>query len=146
MQETQVQSLGLAWRIPRDRGAWWATVHGGGRKIVGHDLVAKYRQHIEWAVSWRAIKELNGGDSAQHVTMELGMRSSHRWCSSCDEWRRQTVKRAAEMGVWGRVSPPHSKAAVPQEQLLKQLWFGLLQGGWVEFYIDIIHVPFSSPI
>ena len=43
MQVTQVQSLGwedalekgmatrssfLAWRIPMDRGAWWATVHG----------------------------------------------------------------------------------------------------------------------
>ena len=42
-QETQIQSLGLedpleegvaihssilAWRIPMDRGAWWATVHG----------------------------------------------------------------------------------------------------------------------
>ena len=42
MWETQVQSLGwddpleegmatrssiLAWRIPTDRGAWWATVH-----------------------------------------------------------------------------------------------------------------------
>ena len=43
MQETLVQSLGwdnpleaglathsniLAWRIPMDRGAWWATAHG----------------------------------------------------------------------------------------------------------------------
>ena len=43
MQETWVQSLGwedlledgmathssiLAWRIPMDRGTWWATVHG----------------------------------------------------------------------------------------------------------------------
>ena len=43
MQETWVQSLGredplekgmathfsiLAWRIPMDRGAWWATIHG----------------------------------------------------------------------------------------------------------------------
>ena len=43
MQETQVQSLGwddpleegmathssiLAWRIPMDRGAWWARAHG----------------------------------------------------------------------------------------------------------------------
>ena len=43
MPETRVQSLGwedplekgmatyssiLAWRIPMDRGAWWATVHG----------------------------------------------------------------------------------------------------------------------
>ena len=43
MQETRVQSLGwedpqeegmathssiLAWKIPKDRGAWWAAVHG----------------------------------------------------------------------------------------------------------------------
>ena len=50
MQETWVQSLGqedplkkemathssiLAWRILRDRGAWWATVHGSQR--VRHD-------------------------------------------------------------------------------------------------------------
>ena len=43
LQETQVQCLGwqdplekgmathssiLAWRIPMDRGAWWATAHG----------------------------------------------------------------------------------------------------------------------
>jgi len=50
MQETWVRSLGwedalekrmathssiLAWRIPMDRGAWEATVHGGCR--VGHD-------------------------------------------------------------------------------------------------------------
>jgi len=25
----------LAWKIPMDRGAWWATVHGVAR--VGHD-------------------------------------------------------------------------------------------------------------
>ena len=25
----------LAWRIPKDRGAWWATVHGVAR--VGRD-------------------------------------------------------------------------------------------------------------
>ena len=51
MQETWVQSLGqedplekgmathssiLAWSIPMDRGAWWATVHGVIR--VEHDL------------------------------------------------------------------------------------------------------------
>ena len=29
----------LAWRIPMDRGAWQATVHGVTR--VGHDLVTK---------------------------------------------------------------------------------------------------------
>ena len=46
MQETWVQSLGwedpleegmtthssiLAWRIPMDKGAWWATVHGDAK-------------------------------------------------------------------------------------------------------------------
>ena len=46
MQETWVQSLGcedpleegmtthssnLAWRIPMDKGTWWATVHGVAR-------------------------------------------------------------------------------------------------------------------
>ena len=54
MQETWVQFLGwedpleeemathssiLAWRIPTDKGAWQATVHGVTR--VGHDLVTK---------------------------------------------------------------------------------------------------------
>ena len=54
MQETQVQSLGredplekemathssiLAWEIPRDRGAWWAAVHGVTR--VGCNLVTE---------------------------------------------------------------------------------------------------------
>ena len=47
MQETWVQSLSqedpleegmathssiLAWRIPMDRGAWWATVHGVAKR------------------------------------------------------------------------------------------------------------------
>ena len=54
MRENWVQSLGwedpleeemathssiLAWRIPTDKGAWQATVHGVTR--VGHDLVTK---------------------------------------------------------------------------------------------------------
>ena len=54
MQETQVQFLGqedplekematnsstLAWRIPKDTGAWQATVHGVAR--VGHNLATK---------------------------------------------------------------------------------------------------------
>ena len=55
MWETWVQSLGwkdpleegrethssiLAWTIPMDRGAWWATVMGLQR--VGHDWVTKH--------------------------------------------------------------------------------------------------------
>ena len=54
IQETWVQSLGwedplekemaihssiLAWRIPMDRGVWWATVHGVTR--IGHNLATK---------------------------------------------------------------------------------------------------------
>ena len=32
----------LAWRIPMDRGAWWATVHGLQR--VGSDRVTGHQQ------------------------------------------------------------------------------------------------------
>ena len=49
MQETLLQSLGrkdplekgmathssiLAWRIPTDKGAWWATVHGVAKSLT----------------------------------------------------------------------------------------------------------------
>ena len=49
VREAWVQSLGwedplkegigmhsriLAWRIPMDRGAWWATIHGGRRSLT----------------------------------------------------------------------------------------------------------------
>ena len=49
MQETLLQSLGrkdplekgmathssiLAWRIPMDKGAWWATVHGVAKSLT----------------------------------------------------------------------------------------------------------------
>ena len=55
IQETWVRSLGwedpleegmathssiLAWRIPLDRGAWWATVYGSQR--IGHDWATKH--------------------------------------------------------------------------------------------------------
>ena len=58
MQETWVRSLGweepleegmathptiLSWRIPIDRGAWWATVHGAARR---HDWVTKHPAHL----------------------------------------------------------------------------------------------------
>jgi len=58
MRETWIRSLGwedpqeegmathssiLAWRIPMDRGAWQATVHGGCR--VRHDRATKHTAH-----------------------------------------------------------------------------------------------------
>ena len=36
----------LAWKNPKYRGAWWATVHGIAR--VGHDLVTK-PPFVKWA-------------------------------------------------------------------------------------------------
>ena len=57
MQEAWVQSLGwedtleegmatnssiLAWRIPRDRGAWWAMVHG----VVESDTTEQLHFHF----------------------------------------------------------------------------------------------------
>ena len=58
MQETRVQTMGwkhplekgmathssiLAWTVPMDRRAWWATVHG---IRVGHDLATKLLLYI----------------------------------------------------------------------------------------------------
>ena len=62
IQETRVRSLGwedpleegmtihssiLAWRIPIDRGAWWATVHGVAKswnttEVTKHTLIHRY--------------------------------------------------------------------------------------------------------
>ena len=45
-KEMATHSSILAWRIPKDRGAWRATVHGVAR--VGHDLVTIPPQ-VWWA-------------------------------------------------------------------------------------------------
>ena len=37
----------LAWRIPMDRGVWWATVHGVGRKRVRKDLATEQQRRPE---------------------------------------------------------------------------------------------------
>ena len=59
VQETWVRSLGwndllekgkathpsiLAWRIPMDRGAWWATVHG----LTESDMTERLRTHVKY--------------------------------------------------------------------------------------------------
>ena len=35
-EDTATHSSILAWRIPKDRGAWWATVHGVTKSPRGH--------------------------------------------------------------------------------------------------------------
>ena len=77
MQESQVQTLGqeepleegmatpssiLAWRIPKDRGAWWAAVHGVARSRTRlsnfpfifhfHELEKKMATHSS-VLAWR---------------------------------------------------------------------------------------------
>ena len=62
MQETWVQSLSweealeesmathssiLAWRIPKDRGAWWATVHGVTESEMNEQLITA-QVPIKW--------------------------------------------------------------------------------------------------
>ena len=57
MQESWVRSLGwedslekgmathssiLAWRIPMNRGAWWATLHGVAKSQIKHSTAFKY--------------------------------------------------------------------------------------------------------
>ena len=67
IQETWVQSLGwedpleegmathssiLAWRIPMDRGAWWATVHGVAESDTTErdffSLFGELKSHMPW--------------------------------------------------------------------------------------------------
>ena len=61
----------LAWRIPMDRGVWWATVHGGGR--VGHN----------WAKSTFSTHQISLPFRGHNVGVQriMGMRIqySHRW-------------------------------------------------------------------
>ena len=46
LEEGMVAHSSVDWRIPTDRGAWWATVHGVKR--VGHDWMTKHtRFHWE---------------------------------------------------------------------------------------------------
>ena len=88
MQETWVQFLGwedpleeemathssiLAWRIPTDKGAWQATVHGVTR--VGHDLVTKPPPNQEDFPSGPEVK--NSPASAGDMGSISGPERSH---------------------------------------------------------------------
>ena len=37
-------SSNLAWRIPMDRGAWWATAHGGHKKSDVTEVTSQQQQ------------------------------------------------------------------------------------------------------
>ena len=70
MWETWVQSLGwedpleegmaihssiLAWKIPMDRGGWWATVHGFTKSPT---CLTKHRLLVDDSILWSLLREL----------------------------------------------------------------------------------------
>ena len=64
-KELATQSSILAWRIPINRGAWRATIHGVSK--VGHGLVIKppYVVYLHWCVS--------------HSIMSMGFSRQEYW-------------------------------------------------------------------
>ena len=68
--ETWVRSLGfedplekkmaalssiLAWRIPIDRGAWWATFHGVAESDTTERLCTAHSVRMTWSLGYRRI-------------------------------------------------------------------------------------------
>ena len=93
MQETWIRSLSweddqeegmathsniLAWRIPMDRGAWRATVHGVTR--VRHDWVIKHK-HIGWVIVFYKYSYPNHQNIwvEEKETIDDGMIGWHHW-------------------------------------------------------------------
>ena len=71
-KEKATQSNILAWRIPMDRGAWWATVHGVAKSRTGlSNFTFTLRQHIKEQRHYFAKK----GPSSQDYCFS----SSHVW-------------------------------------------------------------------
>ena len=125
MQETQFQSLGgeasleegvathssiLAWRIPMDRGAWWATVHG----------VAK---------SWTWLKQLNTSTTLNYLLKTFFSRYSCTEIRTLHEffWRgrghnlahSKTPEGFGEPRHWGQTNvAPNSASPFPSYWIL----------------------------
>ena len=60
----------LAWRIPTDRGAWRATVHGGGKETQLSDS-AQHQQSR--SVLWKSTCDRQSGlKSHNHQLLGLG--------------------------------------------------------------------------
>ena len=76
-EEKATHSSILAWRIPMDSGAWWATVHRVTKR-VGHDWVTKHSTaeggvvcpippQISLTVEWHAFRRRSVGFSVSLV-------------------------------------------------------------------------------
>ena len=87
MQESWVRSLGwedslekgmathssiLAWRIPMNRGAWWATLHGVAKSQTKHSTAFKYSRLFMWSTGE------GNGKPLQYSCLENPMNSMKR--------------------------------------------------------------------
>ena len=52
-EEMATHSSILAWKIPMDRGAWWATVHGVAKSQTWLKWLNMYNTCTVWVLSWR---------------------------------------------------------------------------------------------
>ena len=59
----QTHSRILAWRIPMDRGAWWAVVHGFTKSQMRLNSTAKHKSYIHSFAGSSAVKNLPSGDA-----------------------------------------------------------------------------------
>ena len=142
MRKTWVQSLGwedpleegmathssiLAWRIPMDRGAWWA-IQSMGSQRVRHNWVTKhthgkyFRLWASWSLS-RPIREpWNVSATVERSqTSSPAWRSSHEegWGSVPPETSRQGMGFGCPMAVpgkgWGMGGQPTDPGLLVQE-------------------------------
>ena len=98
MQETWVQSLGWddpleevmatlssipAWRIPVDRGAWWATVHGAAKSQTRLSDKAHNDEDLESATEEQVCKTLRARMVSQRKSNRV---ASTKYSSMQHKW------------------------------------------------------------
>ena len=66
----------LAWRIPMDREAWWATVHGFA---VGHDWATEYRTQHNLCSEFKLIIFIKYG-----ITLLISLIPPNKQMKKCD--------------------------------------------------------------
>ena len=68
----------LAWRIPVDRGAWWATVHGVSKSLTWLSFWAHRHLYTECLKGKRCFSSLNQVDNLLSFAVVVQL-PSHAW-------------------------------------------------------------------
>ena len=72
-----------AWEIPMDRGAWWATVHGGHKESVSPALMSPSSAHY-WQSPWEPAGNGEMGLEEPHPLRSTELRIQlNNWHKSC---------------------------------------------------------------